>query len=73
MKIRDAQKEWIPYIAVIGEKEVQSGKLSVTIRESGEKKDLSLEKLISMAEKHNADKPFERLSLPPQLSKRPTV
>ena len=72
-KIRDAQKEWIPYIAVIGEKEVQSGKLSVTIRESGEKKDLSLEKLISMAEKHNADKPFERLSLPPQLSKRPTV
>ncbi|MEM4524521.1 MAG: threonine--tRNA ligase, partial [Archaeoglobaceae archaeon] len=31
-KIRDASMEWIPYIVVIGEKEVREGKLSVTIR-----------------------------------------
>jgi len=31
-KIRDAGMEWIPYVAVIGEEEKKSGKLSVTIR-----------------------------------------
>ncbi|MEM0316051.1 MAG: threonine--tRNA ligase, partial [Archaeoglobaceae archaeon] len=31
-KIRDASMEWIPYIVVLGEKEIEEGKLSVTIR-----------------------------------------
>jgi threonyl-tRNA synthetase len=72
-KIRDAQKEWIPYIAVIGDKEVQSKKLSVTIRENGDKKDMSLEELAKTVEKANEGRPFEKLSLPQELSKRPVI
>ncbi|MFH1685116.1 MAG: threonine--tRNA ligase [Candidatus Micrarchaeota archaeon] len=72
-KIRDAQKEWVPFIAVVGDKELESGKLSVTIRSTGEKKDLSLEELTSMIESENKDKPFEKLTLPKALSKRPII
>src|SRR5665811_656406 len=31
-KIRDAGKDWIPYVAVVGDDEVNSGNLSVTVR-----------------------------------------
>jgi len=70
-KIRDAEKEWIPYIAVIGEKEAKEGKLSVTIRESGEKKMMSIEEIKKEIETKTAGMPFEALSLPQELSKRP--
>jgi threonyl-tRNA synthetase len=72
-KIRDAQKEWIPYIAVIGDKELESKKLSVTIREDGSKKDMSVDELAGIIVKANEGKPFERLSLPQELSKRPVI
>ncbi len=70
-RIRQAQKEWIPYIAVIGKREVDSGMLSVTVRESGEKKELTLEQLADTIEGKTADMPFRQLSLPKELSKRP--
>jgi threonyl-tRNA synthetase len=31
-KIRDAGREWVPYVAVIGDEELESGQLTVTIR-----------------------------------------
>ncbi|MFQ6071290.1 MAG: threonine--tRNA ligase, partial [Methanosarcinales archaeon] len=31
-KIRDAGREWIPYVVVLGDKEMESGTLSVTVR-----------------------------------------
>ncbi len=72
-KIREAQKEWVPYIAVIGEKEIQSGKLSVTDRSTGEKKEMSAEELTSLVEKKNKERFFERLSLPQELSRRAII
>ena len=72
-KIRDAQKEWVPFVAVLGDKEVKSGKLSVTLRATGEQKEMAVEKLAELVEKENEGKPFERLSLPAELSKRPII
>ena len=71
-KIRNAQKEWVPYIAVIGDTEVESGKISVTIREMGEKKDMTGIELRSIIEEKTNSMPFDKLSLPKELSKRPT-
>jgi threonyl-tRNA synthetase len=34
-KVRDAEVEWIPFIVVVGEKEVASGKLAVRVRGGG--------------------------------------
>ncbi|MBD3210068.1 threonine--tRNA ligase [Candidatus Micrarchaeota archaeon] len=72
-KIREAQKEWIPYIAVVGDKEMESGKLSVTVRETGEKKEIGLEELARKIGNCNRDKPYEELSLPDRLSMRPVL
>ena len=72
-KIRDAQKDWVPFIVVLGDKEFQSGKLAVTIRETDEKKDMALDELVALLENENKGKPFEKLSLPAELSKRPII
>ena len=69
-KIRDAEREWIPFIAVVGNKEIDSDKLTVTIRTSGEKKEIKLEEIAKLIEKENSGKPFEKLSLSQFLSKR---
>ncbi|MFN7991332.1 MAG: threonine--tRNA ligase [Candidatus Micrarchaeia archaeon] len=72
-KIRDAQKEWIPFVVVIGDKEMDSGLLSVAVRSTDEKKQMSVDELAHIIEAENHGKPFERLSLPIELSKRPII
>jgi threonyl-tRNA synthetase len=72
-KIRDAEHEWVPYIAVIGENETKSGMLNVRVRTSGERKDYKFEELVSEIEKLSGGKPFELLSLSPHMSKRPVI
>lgn len=71
-KIREAQKSWIPYIAVIGEKEVNSGMLSVNVREAGEKKDMRLDDLAEEIENKTSNMPFRKLTLPKEISRRAT-
>lgn len=70
-KIRDAEKDWVPYVAVVGDKEMESGKVSVTVRETGEKKLISAEELAAEVRKRTEGKPFEELCLPKELSLRP--
>jgi threonyl-tRNA synthetase len=71
-KIREAEQEWIPYIVVVGEKEIQSGKLSVRVRElKGQQQSLTLEQLITIVSEKIAGKPTRPLPLPMYLSKRP--
>jgi len=72
-KIRDAEHEWVPFIAVIGEKETGSGIISVRLRPSGDKKDYRFEELVSEIEKASGGRPFETLSLSPYMSKRPVI
>jgi len=72
-KIREAEKEWIPYILVVGDKEMESKKFSVRIRESGERKALSMEELSVILRSKVKGKPFDKLSLPHYLSKRPII
>jgi threonyl-tRNA synthetase len=75
-KIREASMEWIPYVAVIGEKEVRSGKLSVTIRS---KSSIKSPKIVEMTPEELEKKikeecrgfPFKPLPLPKKLSSRP--
>ena len=70
-RVRDAEMEWVPYIVVIGEKEIESGILPVRHRESGELRKLKLEKLTSEIRENIQNKPFRPLPLPRYLSKRP--
>jgi threonyl-tRNA synthetase len=71
-KVRDAEKEWIPYIIVIGPKEVELGTLSVRDRENKRKVEkMNLQELIAKIKTKIDDKPFKPIPLPQKLSKRP--
>jgi len=75
-KIRDAGREWIPYVAVIGDEELSSSQLTVTIRQdstakSPAKAKMSVEELGRRIQDETAGKPWRRLPLPIKLSERP--
>ena len=69
-KIRNASKEWIPYIFVIGDNEVESGNFQVTVRETGQKVDMDVDTLINEIQSKTKGMPFRRLPLPKDISKR---
>jgi len=63
--------EWINYIVVIGQREVDSGVLAVRDREAGKIRKMSLRDLIDEVKDKTEDKPFRALTLPRLLSQRP--
>ncbi len=71
-KIRDAEKEWIPYIAVIGEREVQDHKLTVRIRGEKEQREMTVDELKAELLERQGGMPLRGLPLPKLLSKRPS-
>jgi len=70
-KVREAETEWIPYIVVIGKKEVESEILPVRDRKKGKIRRMKLRELIREIKRETADKPFKPLTLPKHLSQRP--
>jgi threonyl-tRNA synthetase len=71
-KIREAEQEWIPYVIVVGEKEIETGTLSVRIRElKGKQETLTVEQIIEKVSEKVTGKPHKPLPLPVHLSKRP--
>ena len=70
-RIREAEREWTPYILCIGEKETESKLLSVRVRELNKIEDMELSDLIERIRESVKNKPFRRLPLPTMLSQRP--
>lgn len=69
-KIRNAATEWIPYTFVVGDNEVESSKLTVTVRETGEKVDMTVDELIATVKEDTKGMPFRKLPLPRDISRR---
>ncbi len=72
-KVAEAEKEWVPYMVVVGEKEKTSGKYTPRVRkpEWGKEEPLSLEQLIDLCAKNSGNEPRAPLPLPVMLSQRP--
>jgi len=70
-KIREAEMEWISYVLVIGQKEIDSGILAVRDRERKEIRKINLQQLIKEIKEKNSGKPFRPLTFPQKLSSRP--
>ena len=70
-RIREAEMEWVPYIIVLGQKEVQSETFPVRDRKTGKIRNMKLEELTSEIGNEVGAKPFKPLPLPLHLSKRP--
>jgi len=72
-KIRESETEWIRYTIVIGDKEVNSDKLTVRDRNEGKQREITLHDLIDEVKTQTRDKPYLPLNLPTRLSSRPQI
>ncbi|ALM74675.1 threonine--tRNA ligase [Thermococcus barophilus] len=70
-KIRKAEKEWIPYIIVVGENEKRQGIITVRKREDGKQYEMQLEDLIKEIKQRTEGFPYKPRPLPLLLSQRP--
>jgi threonyl-tRNA synthetase len=70
-KIRDSEKEWIPYTLVIGEKEAGKEKIPVRVRGTGKLSEYSPADLAQEIKDVVGDKPWRPLPVPRYLQQRP--
>jgi threonyl-tRNA synthetase len=71
-RVREAETEWVPYVIVVGQRELESGVLAIRDRENhGKVQNMTLEELIAKVAGKLEGKPFKPLPLPLNLSKRP--
>jgi threonyl-tRNA synthetase len=70
-KVREAEMEWVNYVVVIGQREIDSNVLSVRDRQLGRIRNMQLQELIDELREKTTDKPFQSLTLPRELSRRP--
>ncbi len=70
-KIRDAQKNWVPFVIVIGENEVQNDVYSLKARDGNEIKNMSLKNIIEFLMKEQNGMPFRKINLNMNLSRQP--
>ena len=70
-KVRSAEKLWIPYICVIGEKEKDSGLLAVRKRETKDQVNMKLDELIQEIKTKTSFAAHQKLLLPSLISKQP--
>ncbi|MCC7555560.1 MAG: threonine--tRNA ligase [Methanoculleus marisnigri] len=75
-KVREAGMDWVPYVAVIGDQEAETGRLMVTIRKLSEKKkpfkeSMTESELVQAVKIETAGKPFRPLYTPRLLSRKP--
>lgn len=72
-RIREAEKDWIRYTLVIGEKEANSKNLSIRDRHTGDVREMAFDDFIDEINKQTNQKPFTGLNLPKYLSRRPQL
>ncbi|MDI9394336.1 MAG: threonine--tRNA ligase [Euryarchaeota archaeon] len=75
-KVREAGREWVPYVVVIGDKEMEEGTINVSVREESEqdkpkKVQITPEELSARIKEETAGKPYKKLPLAKYLSARP--
>jgi threonyl-tRNA synthetase len=71
--IRDAETEWIRYIIVSGEKEVNSTTLSIRDRKSKDPQNLSVDEFMANIKEETKGKPFMRINMGRSVAKRPQI
>jgi len=69
-KIREAEKEWVPYIVVVGENEKRMGVITVRKREGGQY-EMHIEDLIKEIKQKTEGFPYKPRPLPLLVSMRP--
>jgi threonyl-tRNA synthetase len=69
-KVRRSKQDWCSYAAVIGDKESESGELSVYVRSENIDVSMSIDALADRVRNDIGDKPFRKLYMPMMLAQR---
>ncbi|MDI3482381.1 MAG: threonyl-tRNA synthetase [Candidatus Methanomethylophilaceae archaeon] len=69
-KVRRAKQDWCSYVAVIGDKELSSGVLNVYVRSSDSDEKMTADALGERIAAEIKGKPFRRMYMPRELSRR---
>lgn len=69
-RIRKSEKDWVPYTIVFGDKEKDSEKVPVRVRENEEEIDMTIKELANEITKKTEGKPFRPLIFSKKLSER---
>lgn len=69
-KIRNAAGEWVPYVIVVGDKELEGNQMMVNVRESQDKILMDKEELIQCIKDETNGMPFRKLPLSTKLTGR---
>jgi threonyl-tRNA synthetase len=70
-KIRNGEKEWVPYLLVVGEKERASGRFTVRVREEKSQREMTLDELVARVHDECRGMPYRPLPVPRRISRRP--
>jgi len=70
-RVREAELGWVPYVVVLGEREIKTGELAVRARGEGKEIKTSADGLISRIEGEVEGYPMRALTYPKMLSQRP--
>lgn len=70
-RVRLAEADWVPYILVVGQKEIDSGVLAVKRRGEAKPVPMDINGLVSEIHTETKGMPFRQITLPVQMSKRP--
>ena len=70
-RIRAAEREWVPLVVVLGDREVEAEELPVRVRGEKAERKMSLEALKAHFEEQMAGKAYRPINLPRKLSLRP--
>ena len=71
-KIRNGERDWVPYLVVVGERERSSGLLSARFREDKSQHEMSEQELVDLVHAKTAGMPFRGLAMPRMISRRPS-
>ncbi|HZD42598.1 MAG TPA: His/Gly/Thr/Pro-type tRNA ligase C-terminal domain-containing protein, partial [Methanomicrobiales archaeon] len=75
-KVRGAGMDWVPYVAVIGDREAETGTLTVTVRRLSDagkpcKVEMTVDELIATIRKETQGMPYRPLYTPMKLADKP--
>ncbi|MCK4953184.1 threonine--tRNA ligase [Candidatus Bathyarchaeota archaeon] len=70
-KVREAEMEWISYILMFGQREIDSETIPIRDRKTRKIRKMKIQELVKEINDQTRNKPFKPLNLPKFLSKRP--
>ncbi len=71
-KIRDAGKEWVPYVLLVGEREEELRRV-IVVKRNNDREDMSVEELLKLIAENLGEYPQLPQTLPILYSKRPKI